>query len=401
MGSRAIAPLVTPILKDLALSYGQMGFILGSWQFMYVFSSLVAGTILDRWGIRWSLLLGILIVSFSLLFRSLADSFVSLLLMVVVFGAGASIISIGTPKAIALWFRGKDRGAATGFCMTGPSIGYLIALTITNSLLMPLTGYSWRLTFASYGLFAFVISVLWFVFTGGIRTRSSTHRYAIPKVLHEIAKVRNVRVLALLGLCSFAILHGWNNWVPKILESRGLSPVWAANAASISVVCGIASAILLPRLIPSFWRARFVGILALLAATSGWLVTHTTGPGVFLGLVLIGVAGGCFLPLEMLILMETPEVDAKYLGTAGGLFFSVAQVGGVCAPLLVGVLVDASQPFRSAAYVITFLAIVIVLLTLLIDDKSSLHELEEGREGVPLILDTEGISAPRQDSMIP
>ena len=50
MVARAIFPLVTPILADLALTYSQMGTILGSWQLTYILAALVAGTILDRWG---------------------------------------------------------------------------------------------------------------------------------------------------------------------------------------------------------------------------------------------------------------------------------------------------------------------------------------------------------------
>ncbi|MCP4625458.1 MAG: hypothetical protein GY850_18360 [bacterium] len=53
--ARSIFPLATPILADLELSYSQMGLILGSWQMTYIVAALVAGTILDRWGVRKSI----------------------------------------------------------------------------------------------------------------------------------------------------------------------------------------------------------------------------------------------------------------------------------------------------------------------------------------------------------
>jgi hypothetical protein len=34
--NRSMAPLVTPIIRDLHLSYTQMGLILGSWQLTYI-----------------------------------------------------------------------------------------------------------------------------------------------------------------------------------------------------------------------------------------------------------------------------------------------------------------------------------------------------------------------------
>jgi MFS family permease len=60
---RAIAPLVTPIVRDLHLSYTQMGFILGSWQLTYIGVAIIAGTIIDRWSVRKSLLAGTLFFS--------------------------------------------------------------------------------------------------------------------------------------------------------------------------------------------------------------------------------------------------------------------------------------------------------------------------------------------------
>jgi hypothetical protein len=38
--TRSMAPLVTPVLKDLNISFAEMGFILGSWQLTYIFSPL-------------------------------------------------------------------------------------------------------------------------------------------------------------------------------------------------------------------------------------------------------------------------------------------------------------------------------------------------------------------------
>jgi len=46
--SRSISPLVTPILKDLDISYGQMGLILGSWQLTYIAVAIIAGAIIDK-----------------------------------------------------------------------------------------------------------------------------------------------------------------------------------------------------------------------------------------------------------------------------------------------------------------------------------------------------------------
>ena len=97
---RAPSPLVTPILHDLRMTYGQMGFVLGSWQMTYIVFAICAGVIMDRWGIRRSIFFGAVIIALSALLRATSAGFFSLLLFVALFGIGGPMISIGCPKTI-------------------------------------------------------------------------------------------------------------------------------------------------------------------------------------------------------------------------------------------------------------------------------------------------------------
>ena len=103
---RSISPVVSPMLQDLNMSYSEMGVILGSWQLVYIPFSVLAGVAMDRWGLRKTLFVGALIVALSEGIRYFATGFGSLLPMVAVFGIGGPLISVGAPKAIAVWFRG-------------------------------------------------------------------------------------------------------------------------------------------------------------------------------------------------------------------------------------------------------------------------------------------------------
>ena len=78
--ARAISPLVTPIIADLEMSYSQMGLILGSWQLTYIFSALAAGTILDKWGVRRSIIAGSMIIALSAVLRYFSYSFLEMAL---------------------------------------------------------------------------------------------------------------------------------------------------------------------------------------------------------------------------------------------------------------------------------------------------------------------------------
>ena len=153
---RAVPPLITPILKDLNISYSQMGLILGSSPLTYIIVATIAGTIIDKWGVRKSLLAGALIMALSAVLRYFPNGFGTMFLAVALFGAGGPMISVGGPKVISIWFKGKSRSTAIGIYMTGPWIGMLLAFIMTNSILMPLTNYNWRIIFVYYGLLAFM-----------------------------------------------------------------------------------------------------------------------------------------------------------------------------------------------------------------------------------------------------
>lgn len=45
---RSIAPLITPIIADLNISYSQMGLVLGSWQLTFIATAAFAGAALDK-----------------------------------------------------------------------------------------------------------------------------------------------------------------------------------------------------------------------------------------------------------------------------------------------------------------------------------------------------------------
>jgi MFS family permease len=143
--SVSLAPLVGPVTRDLDLSHSAMGAILGSWQAVYIAAAVPCGTLLDRLGARTAIFAGVLLIALSALLRGLAVDFWSLCLAVGLFGVGGPLVSAGAPKVVSIWFHGRDRGLAMGLYMTGPSIGAIAGLSLTNAVLMPLLGDDWRL----------------------------------------------------------------------------------------------------------------------------------------------------------------------------------------------------------------------------------------------------------------
>ena len=345
---RAPSPLVTPILDDLRMTYGQMGFVLGSWQMTYIVFAISAGVIMDRWGIRRSIFFGAFVIALSALLRATSTGFLTLLLFVALFGIGGPMISIGCPKTIATLFHGKERGTAIGIYSTGPWIGSMVSLAATNSVVMPLTHYSWRMTFVWYGVMSLTFAFLWWFLAREVDVESSSERFNVLRVLRDLFAVRRVRLILISGLLAFGIMHGYFAWLPKILEDSGMSPARAGVASALPFLTSIPAVLILPRYTPAGFRDWMIGLLAIVAGISILWVVILGWPVLF-GLLLFGVSGPCLMPLLVLSLMETPEVASRYLGSATGVFFCVAEIGGFLGPFVVGYLVDLSGNFLPGA----------------------------------------------------
>ena len=365
--SRSIFPLVTPILADLELSYSQMGLILGSWQLTYIFAALVAGTILDQWGGRKSILAGVMVIGLSASLRYFSGGFLSMLTAVALFGLGGPMISIGGPKTISAWFHGRSRGTAMGIYTTGNWAGGLIALALTNSLVMPLVGNNWRLAFVVYGVTTFSIALQWFLLARGDGPGEQAGGSRILAVFSSLIKIRNVRILLVMGLLSFAISHGFSSWLPNILEDRGMSAARAGWAAAITIAAGIPSILIIPTVVAPRFRGRIMAVFALLTTINLVLVMKITGTALYLGLATLGFISAPFMALLLLILMDSPGVETRHMGSAGGMFFCVAEIGGFTGPFIMGILVDATGTFMAGALFLAVLCMAVAGLTVFLN----------------------------------
>jgi cyanate permease len=361
--SRSVAPLVTPILSDLHMSYSEMGLVLGSWQLTYIVVGILAGSITDRFGVRRAVFAGALIMAASAVLRYFVTGFVPFLLTVAVFGAGAPLVTIGAPTAISHWFSGKSRGTAVGIYTTSPSVGGLIALAATNSLIMPLAGFSWRLTFVYYGLAALVISVIWLAWARNAVKPGTPKRQSTLHMFLALAKVSRIRVLLICGLLGFATSHGLTNWLPKLFENRGIAAAQSGFLSSVPMFTGIFSVLLIPSLTPGRLRGIVVSILAAISVISILLLGLASGPAMYTGLVLFGISAFAIFPILMLMLMDSREIGTQSMGLASGVFFAIAEVGGFSGPLLMGSLLDATGGFLAGIALLSALNVGILALS--------------------------------------
>ena len=362
----AMAPLVGPITRDLGLSHAAMGAVFGAWPLVYIVSAMPCGALLDRVGARWALFLGAATIALSGLLRGLAPDRDTLYLAVAVFGVGGPLVSVGGPKVIGRWFEGNDRGLALGLYVTGPALGAATSLWLTNRVMMPVLGGSWRGVLVAYALFVLAAGIAWLLVSRPrarefVEARTPAgERAGQLAVFADLLRARAVRVVLLMGVGIFFFNHGLTNWLPEVLRSRGMDQTTADTWAAIPTVMGIAGALVVPRLAVPARRLAVLFVLFVFAGAATLLLHAPVGPLLATGLVLQGIARGAMMSVSVLALMETREVGAGRFGAAGGLFFSAAEIGGVLGPLTVGALHDVTGGFTASLGLLT--AVCVALL---------------------------------------
>jgi cyanate permease len=367
LAAGSIPPLVEPILEDLHLSYSEMGLILGAWQFVYIFTASPLGAIVDRLGVRRSLGLGIIVVLISLILRGLAQDFYTLLLAVALFGVGGPIISIGAPKIVSLWFQGNERNIAAGIYTTGPLTGTAIALATAGGFVVPLTG-SWRGISIVYGSVILIVAIAWWLFSKESPSTNSTKDNQTDKndstlmVMNELLKIRNVRVVLVMAFATFLLNHGLGNWLPTLLIERGMTMTQAGTWAALGTAIGISGLLIIPPIARQGYRALTMAVLLVIAAVAGVGLIFTTGTILILSVIISNIVRGPMMPIQTLILMETPKIGAKRIGAAAGLFFSAAEIGGFSGPFLLGFIHDLTGSLNTGIMMLSAVSATLVLI---------------------------------------
>ena len=335
-----MAPLVDEISSDLSLSRSAMGSILGAWALIYVFTAVPGGAVVDRLGLRWSLLVGSLTITASLLLRSMANGPVSLFAAVAVFGIGGPLVSIATPKLVASLFDADERRLPTGLGVSSPALGTAIALAVTNPILLPAFDGNWRPVLVVMAAVSFLTTLGWLYASRAIthveQGATRTDRSTIARLL----KLRSMRTILAITLFSFFFSHALSNWLPEILADTGQSDNAAGYLSAISVTVGIVGSLSIARLVPSPRRPLALVVIFVVAGAASSMLAIvslseaidrdgfiTFGQGLATGLVVlcwVGAALGAHHRRLQNITFDVPFVGA-WIGVM--MWFAAALTG--------------------------------------------------------------------------
>ncbi len=340
-----IIPAFGGIVRDMGLSFPQVGAIVGMFIAGYGLAHIPGGWLAERYGLRRALLLGIAVESAGAALSGWATSFDLLLAARFVCGVGGSIYLGSAVGLTAAWFRGRELATANA-CVTGVAftLGAAIGLFAWGSLVAAL---GWRESL----LVGAVVGAATLAFTAALYPAPADAEAPAPANDRlgpdgfgqgSLRRVLGSRVLWLMGL---AFLGGYGGYfsaaqlLPHFAQSQ--LKVGAEAAETLSVILLLSG---IPGSLLGGWLAdRMIGVVPLLLGgcliegVALALVPYLGFPGLELAAVAIGGA-----PIAAFVVWASipGQLSGAFriadVPTAIGLMLTIVAVGGAVVPPLYG-----------------------------------------------------------------
>ncbi len=363
-----------PITRVAAQFYGVSDLAIGllSLVFMLVFIvvSIPASWVLDTYGIRIGVGIGVVLTAgFGLMRGLLASDYTWVLVAQIGIAVGQPFILNAIAKLAGRWFPMRERATAAGLGSLAMYAGIFIGLAVTPQLVLQTDLPKMLL---AYGIAAVAAGVLFFLL---VRERPATpvgpeERSLVLDGLKSMLRNRDFLLLLVLFFIGLGLFNAVTTWIEDIVRPRGFTIDQAGLAGGMMVVGGIVGALVIPALsdrtrrrVPFMLLAlagAIPGLLGVTFATSYWLLLASS---FVLGAFLLS-SGPLGFQYGAEITHPAPE------GTSNGLLLLVGQVSGIAFIVGMDALKAPSGSMTLSLVVLTaLLAIGLVLATRLRESK--------------------------------
>ncbi|MEM3032245.1 MAG: MFS transporter [Nitrososphaerota archaeon] len=356
------------IIPELGISNAEAGAVFGSLYLSLVLGGVVSGFLSDRMGLKRFMLAGMLLGGISGILRGFSHGIIDLLIYSLIFSFSTVIITSGSAGVIRLWFRSRELGTASGLWNAFFGLGALTAMIMTQSHVIPLVG-SWRGAFTLYASVMLLAAILWATLyrepSREVETGSYPTRYKSVKLLRSL----NMWLVLIAFLFIVGNQNAVINWMPILLEVRGLTPGHAGLLSSIVWVGALSGSVVVPTVSDRIGRRILpVTILTPVMGLTIYGLTLLDVGSSILPLVIFGLGftSSYAWAMFLTIIMELPDVGRDNVSRASGFLLSASGVGAFFLPVLGGFMRDLTGSLTQAfiTYAISAQVAVIALTAL-------------------------------------
>lgn len=328
-----VAPaLAQHIADDLGLSQTGVGALTTIPVLMLALGALPGAKAIARFGPRHTLALALAIAGLASLARALSPDAWLLYLASAIMGLGIAMMQPALPALVPRWAP-RRIALGTAVYMNGMLMGEFIGAGLTLPVVMPLTGYDWRLTLIVWSVPALAVAAgyLWTPAHDRVRVAAET---AWQPDWHDPLVWK---LGGLLG-AGASLFFGVNAYMGSVLDARGETERLALALGIFNASQVAASLLMLPMARDWVGRKGPVLVTVLLSVAALGLFWSTTGWWSIAGAFILGFTTAVLL---ILLVALPPQlmgsVDAGRL--AAGMFL-IGYTLSFLLPLLGGFIAD-------------------------------------------------------------
>ncbi|MEC5406852.1 MFS transporter [Paraburkholderia sp. MPAMCS5] len=382
---RANFGIALPYLKkEYAITNTQAGLIVSLFSFAYGFVQIPVGLLYKRLGEKTTGFLFSIFMLLTSVFTGLMGTTSSVFLLQayrVGLGLSEGPLGIGCTNVINRWFPAKEKGTATGLWIAASKLGPLI---VPSVCIVVIQLWGWREIFYVFAIPGILFAVVWMLLVTNspqenrfcseaerryiaddapehanraqaerrtevtripyLDTINRTKRVAPLETIRQVFGSWNILGIAIGYGCMIGISNIFMSWMPTYLVTvKGFASVkmgFLASAPFIGAVAGnLLGGLISDRLLAGR-RKPMMLLGALGTMLMMMLLIDAPNSVAYLGVTLmlaglmlgIGFAGYSAYPMGLATKSTYPM--------AFGIVNCVGQIGGACAPLVVGILLD-------------------------------------------------------------
>jgi MFS family permease len=353
---QTIATLGTDLVERFALSYAQLGSLIGAYMLLGMFAALPLGLLAGRFGDRWVLGAGLALMTAGAGFSAWAGSVLGIGVGRMAAGLGAVAMIVLQGKVIADWFTGARFMIGISVSVCSFPIGMGLAQLVLPSMLERSGLQAALLTDvvpAGLSLLLFMASYR----APAAHAARGKRRFSLPSGRECLL------LLIASGIWTVytASFSGFASYVPSSLSLRGYGLAVTGLVITIATWGNVPGTLAGGGLAARFggFRIFLIGTLSLSvgmagSALGGWPVAWA---------VLIGIAGSIQPGVIMAVGTLSARPENRAVGM--GLFYTLYYVGGTFVPVLCGLAADYAGRPEGALLAASALSAVAIPLYLL------------------------------------
>jgi MFS transporter, ACS family, D-galactonate transporter len=339
-----------PIMRDLGLNHRQFGLLGSAFFLLFSLSGVIVGFLANRVGTKILMLVMGIVWAAALLPMSVAANFRMLLASRVVLGAAEGPAFPVAVHSVYKWFGNQRRALPTSVVASGAAFGTgLVAPLITWIIVH----YGWHAAFGTLAGVGLIWACLWLAFAqeGPIDRGTTVDGAAVgPRVPYRRLLLSRTAIgVFLAGFAAYWIIAlniVWlANYLIKAVHMSATQAGWVITLPSImqmafAPLCAYLSMVLSRRGFSSRISRGVLGSICVVVAGVALASVPFAGSGA-LEIALVGLScsiGSVIFTLGTTLIGEISPTAQR--GAMLGITNSIHTLAGLCAPFLMGLLVD-------------------------------------------------------------